>query len=211
MTFAPDQEGWVGHWSPGIGDPNAAGFITVALYVAAAMTCLWVARRIRREEGAAPLNRREFWVWCGSSILLWFLGANKQLDLQTAFTEIGRILARREGWYAQRAHFQNGFIALLSGGGVLSASTLLVLLRRVSRHAKVAALGMCAIGVFVLIRASSFHKVDAFLGERLINMRMNWILEMGGISIVLLAGLGRLRILKARGMQKAAGDAQPAR
>lgn len=170
----------------------------MVLYVAAASVCFWVARDIRRREGSAPLTRREFWLWCAFCILLGLLGVNKQLDLQTALTELGRILARNQGWYARRAHVQKEFIAGLCVFAVAATSTLFMLLRRQGRHAKMAALGLCFIGFFVLIRASSFHKVDSFLGSRLVHLRMNWILEMGGISIVLLAGLGRLRALKTR-------------
>jgi hypothetical protein len=206
MTVTPDQEGWIGNWSPGIGDPNVAGWLTVVLYVAAASTCLLVARSIRKQEKGAPLARREFWLWCAFSFLLWFLGVNKQLDLQTALTELGRILARREGWYARRAHVQKEFIAIMCVFAMAAAAALLMLLRRMTIYVKMAALGMCFIGVFVLVRASSFHKVDAFLGTRLVHLRMNWILEMGGIAVVLLAGLRRLRGLKARNPPKASGQ-----
>jgi hypothetical protein len=199
MTVAPEQEGWIGRWSPGIGDPNLAGWLTVVLYVAAASVCFWVARDIRKREGRAPLTRREFWLWCAFSILLGLLGVNKQLDLQSALTELGRMLAQNQGWYERRAHVQKEFIAGLCVLGVVAALALFVLLRPMGRYAKMAALGMCFIGVFVLVRASSFHKVDAFLGSRLVHLRMNWILEMGGISMVLVAGLGRLRVRKTRG------------
>jgi hypothetical protein len=195
MTLAPDKDGWVGHWSPGIGDPSAVGWLTVLLYAVAAVVCLLVARKIPQGEASAPTSRREVRLWWIFFILLMLLGVNKQLDLQTALTELGRILAREEGWYARRAHVQKEFIAALCGGAALAGVILLVLLRRLGVHAKVAALGMCFIAVFVLIRASSFHHVDQFLSARLVHLRMNWILEMGGISVVLLAGLGRLRRL----------------
>jgi hypothetical protein len=198
MTVAPEQEGWIGRWSPGIGDPNVAGWLTVVLYLAAALACFWVARDIRRREGVAPLTRREFWLWGAFSILLGLLGVNKQLDLQTALTELGRMLARDQGWYARRAHVQKEFIAGLCVLAVVAGAALFMLLRRQGRHAKMAALGICFIGFFVLIRASSFHKVDNFLGSRLVHLRMNWILEMGGVFVVLLAGLGRLRAFKSR-------------
>ncbi len=198
MVAAPEQEGWIGHWSPGIGDPTLGGWLTVILYFAAASVCLWVARDLRKRKQTAPLVRRELWLWFAFSLVLWLLGLNKQLDLQTAFTEVGRILARGSGWYDRRAYVQKGFIAALGLGGVVLAALLVVLLRRLGRRVKIAAVGMCFIGVFVLIRASSFHKVDVFLGARLLYLRMNWLLEMSGILVVLLAGWSRLRMLKPR-------------
>src|SRR5262249_60045186 len=54
-----------------------------------------------------------------------------------------------------------------------------------------ALLGMLFILGFVVIRAASFHHVDAFLAARLGGMKWNWILELGGITAV---GLAALRI-----------------
>jgi len=42
------------------------------------------------------------------------LGINKQLDLQTALTEAGRVLARYQGWYEQRQFVQLVVIALFA-------------------------------------------------------------------------------------------------
>jgi hypothetical protein len=42
---------------------------------------------------------------------------------------------------------------------------------------------------FVVIRAASFHHVDAFLVARLGGVKWNWILELGGITFVALAAL----------------------
>ena len=196
MTFPEDKAGWIGQWSPGIGDPSIVGWVTVLLYVAAAWACLQVALQIRKGKAVPPSTVREFWLWSIFSALLLLLGVNKQLDLQTALTEIGRMLAQKQGWYERRAHVQKEFIATLFIAGILSAAGLLMLIRRMALHAKLAAAGMCFIAVFVLIRASSFHKVDAFLGSRLVHLRMNWLLEIGGISIVLVAGRGRLRALR---------------
>lgn len=191
MTNPAAETGWIGQWSPGIGDPDFAGWATVVLYVAAAWTCLVVARRLRPEVKAGAVARREFWAWSIFSVLLWLLAVNKQLDFQTAVTEIGRMLARKQGWYENRGHVQKTFIGALCGFGLLCGVSLLVVLRGLDVAVKMAALGMCFIGVFVLARASSFHRVDQFLGHRLVHLRMNWILEMGGIVVVLGAALWR--------------------
>jgi len=198
MTSPDVESGWIGHWSPGIGDPNVAGWVTVALYVGAACSCLIVARRLRPEAGTGVTPRREFWVWSLFSVLLWLLAVNKQLDFQTAFTEIGRMLARRQGWYGHRAHVQKAFIGALCGFGLLCVVAAWIALRRLGSAVKVAALVMCFIGVFVLVRASSFHRVDSFLGHRLVHLRMNWLLEMGGILVMLGAALSRVRSAAGR-------------
>ena len=70
------------HWSPGIGDPTVAGWLTVVLYLVTSVSCWMLAR----ELGPAGLDRR---AWRSISVLFLFLGINKQLDLQTALTEAG--------------------------------------------------------------------------------------------------------------------------
>jgi hypothetical protein len=37
---------------------------------------------------------------------------------------------------------------------------------------------------FIVVRAISFHHVDVFLKSGIAGLRMNWLLELGGISLV---------------------------
>ena len=113
-------------------------------------------------------------LWQLIAIALGFLCINKQLDLQTAMTEFGRLLARRQGWYAERRLFQETFIAGLLLAGLFSTCLAIVITWRMSRSLKAALVGFCVIGVFVLIRASSFHHVDVLLGSR-VSSRSNGI------------------------------------
>ena len=55
---------------------------------------------------------------------------NKQLDLQTAFTELGRVLAQTEGWYEQRRTVQFWFIDIVVAVCCLGGFAALVLARR---------------------------------------------------------------------------------
>ena len=54
-----------------------------------------------------------------------------------------------------------------------------------------AVVGATLVMGYVLIRAASFHHVDRFIGSRIFGFRWNWILEMGGIALVLFAGQWR--------------------
>ena len=94
------NRGWIGDWSPGIGDPTVAGWLTVALYAFAAWACLTVLRRERMAK--LPLVANEGLVWRLMMVFMIALGINKQLDLQSAFTELGRIMAHKQGWYGNR-------------------------------------------------------------------------------------------------------------
>ena len=47
-------------------------------------------------------GRRVKLFWMGLAALLVFLGFNKQLDLQTAFTFLAKDFAKATGWYENR-------------------------------------------------------------------------------------------------------------
>jgi hypothetical protein len=173
------------NWSPGIGDPTIGGWVTVALYLLASFSCRTSARKIRSKDVRSLQERR---AWRYISALFLALGINKQLDLQTALTEAGRILAHIQGWYAQRELVQLAFIALVAMTCFVAAITVI-------RHAPIptwlALIGTALVLCFVLVRAASFHHVDRFIGTRILGLRWNWVLEMGGISLVLIASQWR--------------------
>ena len=57
--------------------------------------------------------------------------------------------------------------------------------------------GLALLLSFVLIRAASFHHMDQFLRFRLAGLKMNWILELGAISLVAMAAARHRRRPKA--------------
>jgi hypothetical protein len=176
------------NWSPGIGDPTFGGWLTVALYLVAAVVCWRVARRLGGTDAGA---RSEASVWRAIAILFLALGINKQLDLQSAFTEIGRVFALAHGWYEQREIVQLYFIVAVAAVCLLVAATLLILIRKAPAATWIAVLGTTVVLVFVAVRAASFHHVDRFIGSTMLGLRWNWILEIGGILLVLIAGWRR--------------------
>jgi hypothetical protein len=182
------EGGWLGHWSPGIGDPSFMGWATTFLYLLTSLQC-W--RLIRRGPRSFP--RSEALIWWSLAIGLLVLGLNKQLDLQTAFTETGRILARRQGWYEARRSFQLGFVAFFATITLLTSVGLLYFTRHASVAARVAVFGMVVLLGFILIRGVSFHHVDRFLRSSLLELRANWLFEIGGILLILGAAVTRER------------------
>jgi hypothetical protein len=195
----PGQVGWVGTWSPGIGDPTPLGWITVVAYFVAAWLCYRVQRRLHSAPGAfSQLIRRERLLWLAFTVLLVALGINKQLDLQSAMTEFFRQLAHEQGWYENRREYQSAFIEIFFVLGVVGGAALVALTWRMPSAMKIAGLGLCFVGCYVLIRAMSFHNVDALIGRRVLSMRVNWILELGGITVIILGASRRDAI--ARGV-----------
>ena len=171
-------------WTPGIGDPTIGGWITVVLYFLAAISCWMTARH----------NGVQDWkIWVAISILFLGLGINKQLDLQSALTELGRTLAFQYGWYEQRESVQIEFIIFVTTVCAVAVVAFIVGARRSGPAAWFAILGTTLVIGFVLIRAASFHHIDRFIGQKILGFRWNWILEMGGICVVLLASEWRRR------------------
>ncbi|MBK9386226.1 MAG: hypothetical protein IPN34_15545 [Planctomycetes bacterium] len=184
-------------WSPGIGDPTPMGWITVLAYLAAAVLCARAGRAEQRSEEPA---RRVVLFWALLTAGMVALGINKQLDLQSLLTQIGRDLAQRDGWYEQRGGVQKLFILALGVLAVGSGAAMLLWLRRYLRELWLAILGGLAIASFVVVRASSFHKVDSLLGTYVGFVKMNWVLELGGIALV---AWGAWRAPRARAWHRA--------
>jgi hypothetical protein len=185
-----------GRWRPGIGDPTALGWTTVATYLAGALIC-WraavAARGIRWPSyySGEPL----FWLLCAA--FLFCLGINKQLDLQTWFTVVGKGLARDMGWYAQRRIVQAIFIMLIGLAGLVLLVVGVWWTGQLRAACRVALAGVVFLGIFVIIRAASFHHVDQMLGMRLGGLRINVLMEMGGALCIAAAGCSTARPRRA--------------
>lgn len=72
-------------WRPTIGDPTFMGWFTVAMYAVAMV-----------------LAARVWWIkkkraWLFVAIVMAGLCVNKQFDLQSLFTDIGRVIAWHQG------------------------------------------------------------------------------------------------------------------
>jgi hypothetical protein len=183
------------NWSPGIGDPTIGGWVTVVLYFLAAVSTWKTANIVRVKERFVTSEKN---MWRAISILFVALGINKQLDLQTALTEFGRVVADYQGWYNERQIVQVWFIISVAVACILIACVLLILARKSPAPTWLALVGTTTVLAFVLIRAASFHHIDRFIGETILGLRWNWVLEMGGISAVIVASEWRRRKFKTR-------------
>ncbi len=179
-------------WSPGLGDNNIVGWITVLVYLAAAILSARAARAL-----GGPEAGRERVFWRIVAALLFFLAINKQLDLQSLFTMIGRCNAQLTGWYDMRRTIQRDFILAVGIAGVLAVGLLALLLRGILGRVWPALLGIGFVCGFVLIRAASFHDVDGLIGSWAMGLKVNWLLELPGPSLVAIVAAHRRRVLSA--------------
>ena len=170
-------------WSPGIGDPTVMGWLTVAVYIVAAVFAFMRARDAFALSGAGAAELKAFWL--GLFVLLLLMAVNKQLDLQSALTAAGRCMAAYQGWYAERAEVQ---IAFMLGLVVLGAGGALALLWRMRRHLRALRLvisGVVMLTLFVLLRAASFHHMDRFIHTDIFGVQMNWLFELGALAMII--------------------------
>ena len=134
------------NWSPKIGDPTIGGWVTVMLYLLAAGSC-WISARELALEDIASNERRAWWA---ISALFLALGINKQLDLQSALTEAGRVLAHYQGWFEQRQLVQLAFIVLVAIICLIAAITLLLWTRSAPTPTRLALIGTTMVLGFVV-------------------------------------------------------------
>lgn len=173
-------------WSPGLGDPSIMGWVTTGVYLLAA-----IAAGAMAVGGQFPAltRRRERMFWVLAAMLLAFLTVNKQLDLQTFITELGRCMSRAQGWYDHRQAVQRAFIIAIAASGVVGLLIAGALLRGTLARTGPAVLGLGFVSLFVLIRAASFHGMDALIGSRVGGVQINWALELPGPLLVLVVAL----------------------
>ncbi|HWB76789.1 MAG TPA: hypothetical protein VG755_17605 [Nannocystaceae bacterium] len=208
-------------WSPGIGDPTIMGWVTVVAYLVVAWLCLRafmvekrgpprpffatvgaLLRVMRKHWPRPPLPARRAALWLVLATIFLALGINKQLDLQTLVTEIGRVVAYRGGWYEERRFVQAIFVGVVAIVGVIGLLVFAWLTRGQLRDFRVVLGGLAFLLSFVVIRAASFHSVDQLIRFAPLGIRMNWVFELGGIALV---GVGVVRRLRAASERPAAG------
>lgn len=151
------------------------GWATVVAYVLATILAL-----LTLIKGA----RRQRFFWFVLTALLFLLAINKQLDLQSALTAAGRCLANAQGWYDNRRVVQVIFISAIAMIALITALTLAWTMRRDLGRIWLALVGVIFLLAFVAIRAAGFHHFDWFIGYQVAGIRMNWILELGGITLI---------------------------
>ena len=145
------------NWEPGIGDPTIGGWVTVVLYLLACVSCWKTAGVALRQDWN---GQSDSCVWRAISIVFFLLGINKQLDLQSAMTELGRIVAFAGGWYEQRQIVQIYFSIGVAAICVTATLFLLFWARKSKIQTWLALFGSTFVLGYVLIRAASFHHID---------------------------------------------------
>lgn len=172
----------MGSWQPTIGDPSAMGWFTVGSYYACSLVAF--ATAVIHKSG----EKKSFFFWCGVGFLMVLLGINKQYDIQSLFTEMGRQIARAQGWMDQRESVQFWFI-MAFGISALSAFLLFsMVMRRLVGRFRLAVSALFLLLSFIVIRAVSIHSFDMIIQFKYLGVKMNWLFELTGIYVIGAAG-----------------------
>lgn len=167
-------------WNPGIGDPTPIGWITVAFYLLASTLCFLQWKR----EKSQNLKHSSHFALLSALLLL--LGVNKQLDLQTALTQLARIILPAIGWEQYKRPIQLAFLLSIAA---LALLLVLALGHRVLKSAPrhlTSFVGLNLLIAFILIRAASFHHIDRLLGQEIGFLKLNHTLEIGALLLIIL-------------------------
>jgi hypothetical protein len=173
-------------WQLRAGDSTFTGWLTTAIYLAAAVlcaACAWHARRIFIHRLA----------WGGTAAGLVFLGVNKQLDLQSWLIATGRAAAEAQGWYEMRHVVQVSFILGISLAGLALLAWMAWSLRKAWRQYWLLLAGLFVLFQFILVRAAIFNHVSLPQLSRFTGgFRINSFLEILGALAIAVAALVNL-------------------
>ena len=168
-------------------DTSLIGILTVVAYLTAAILCGLLAFRAARVFQDA-YTRQHRLIWGLLSLVMLFLGINKELDLQTWFTNTIKELAWMGGWYEVGQTMQVWFIGGLALVGSIVGVGMLWYMRHVWRHYWLLSLGILFIARFVVVRAAGFYGVEIpRLSQFTGGIQINWLLELLGASVIALA------------------------
>lgn len=161
-----------------------ADWVTVAAYLVAALLSVRAAR-----HGSLRREPRDTIFWRITAVLLVLLGINELLDMQTLLTSVGRAHAKENGWYGEHRRVQYIFVMTLGVAAVFVGMAALWFTRRAHSTVRLALVGLVFIGLFVLLRAASFHHLDEMLGRGAPDFNWGSVQEMAGILMVAAAAM----------------------
>jgi hypothetical protein len=163
------------------GDPTLSGWLITIGYFVVAWYCLRLSKasqpqqvpqaqvqiqvvRGARQVGSAQaqtrpaaVSGRERITWRLLAACLFVLGANKQLDLQTSFINLGRWLLTALDLYSLRNWIQLAFLVVLVVVLGSLAAFVALLVRKQDTAVRVAVGGLVWLFAFVLVRAAQFQ------------------------------------------------------
>ena len=172
-------------WKPGLHDPMLGAWLVTLGYLTAALMCLRAWRM--RSRDSQPSAR----LWPIVMLILLGLGINKQLDFQSLMIEIGRDLAREQGWYEQRRMILS--VSLLGAAGGVTVLSMAALKRFLwsGWEPCVALIGTGLLVVMLFLQEISYGYLSTVLNWNLLpgwngslGVHVGEILELGFLGVI---------------------------
>jgi hypothetical protein len=172
-----------GYWKKDRGDPSVMGwFITFCYFLVFIISFYFVKK-------TTPFikNKNFIWFWYAVTIFIILLGINKQLDLQMLFADYARLYAKMSGMFVNRKPFQHKIISLLATIGISVFFIFIYNFWRAPKTTWIALFGFSILFSFPLIRLVSLHRLESLLYKSFLSVKIVDVIEIIGISIVLIA------------------------
>lgn len=169
------------------GDPTVLGWSVTVAYL---LTFLLLAANMWR----ARANDEPFSFWLLASLVVFVLGVNKQLDLQTWLHQSAKAWVQSRGLYEHRRMLQLAFVAALALGGVVTIALLRKWIVRAGRRYGLVVFGLGVSVFFVVTRAASIHVLDRMIGSATATEAVGAALEIVALGLIIVGGVrGRSR------------------
>ena len=164
------------------------GWVTVGAYFLTSLIALRLVLNSKRWFSADtyPAQQR---FWLVVFLLMLALGINKQLDLQSLITAMGKYYAVRDGWLEHKRYVQVGVIISILFLSFLCLLFFFLKMRSLLKTNWLAIAGLSFLMVFIVTRATSFHHMDILINTYFVGVRANWLFELGGLAAVILSAL----------------------
>lgn len=178
--------GWIGQWSPSVGDPTPMAWVVTFAYLLAASLSASAARKHfgpNRQLG-------KYWMWV--TAFLAFLGINKQLDFQTALFELVRITFRYGSLHETLSELRLLLALSLSAACLVGLVTLSWLLRKAQFWERFAAGGLSVLLLFLVLRISAMGGAARSLSFPFSGDNRGWMMELFGTFVVAISAYRRL-------------------
>jgi hypothetical protein len=167
---------------------EAIGRSGPAIFAAVYFCAAWITWRMSRSIS----QRKESALWRGTVFALLGLGLNRLFE--GALSNMGRMVAFDQGWYGRRQIVQVGIITSIIVFFILATIILIVALRRAAAASWLALFVIMMLIAFALVRDVSLHQIDRITSERILGVKLNWLLELGGLGTIVAASVWRARV-----------------
>ncbi|MCH2208677.1 MAG: hypothetical protein MK132_22790 [Lentisphaerales bacterium] len=176
-------------WSLQVGDPTVSGWLITAAYIFVGLMSFKVF------SGSKGYDLQEYKVWFYLALMFFGLGMNKQLDLQTIISDVGRWVATRLNLMEYRHLFKRAFIFGLFVSLVSFVWYYRIPLKSFIKKYRIVGFGSALVIFFIFARALSFHIFSIPFNEFLAHFEVYLVWEAIALTLTLVGVLKAMHMI----------------